>query len=240
MLNVPCHVAGFVSRLLAAHRRRIGTRKGSQALGTFRQALLVLHWFRTRGCVHCLARDAGISQATGYRYLNGAIDVLADQAPELHDVLAHCLREGMSHVILDGILIPCDRVAGVTEDGNDLWYSGKHRQFGGNVQFLSAPDGTPLWVSEVEPGTVNDIVAARLHALPALYKATAQGLPTLADSGYEGAGIGVHIPVKKRPGSSHDALHADNRTYNQLLRGMRSLATSGNVPQPNSKSAGGR
>lgn len=28
---------------------------------------------------------------------------------------------------------------------------------------------------------------------------------------------------KKRPGSSHDALHVDNRTFNQLLRGVRAL-----------------
>jgi hypothetical protein len=64
---------------------------------------------------------------------------------------------------------------------------------------------------------------ARLRALRAVYKAIVHGLPTLADSGYEGAGIGVHTPARKRPGSSHDALHADNRTYNQLLRGIRSL-----------------
>lgn len=213
----------YLARLLAAHRRCIGTPRGSRALGPFRQAVLVLRWFRERGCVHCLARDAGVSQATGYRYLNEGIDVLADRAPGLHDVLARCQQEGMSHVILDGTLITCDRVAGVTEDGNDLWYSGKHKEFGGNIQFLAAPDGTPLWVSQVEPGTVHDIVAARLHALPALYKAAAQGLPTLADSGYEGAGGGLLTPFKKRPGSSHDALHVDNRTFNQLLRGVRAL-----------------
>jgi hypothetical protein len=65
-LDVPRHVVDHLSRLLAAHRRRIGTRRGSRALGPFRQAVLVLRWFRERGCVHCLARDAGISQATGY------------------------------------------------------------------------------------------------------------------------------------------------------------------------------
>lgn len=48
---------------------------------------MVLRWFRERGCVHCLARDAGVSQATGYRYLHEAIDVLAAQAPDLHEVL---------------------------------------------------------------------------------------------------------------------------------------------------------
>jgi hypothetical protein len=222
-LDVPRHTVEFLARLLAAHRRQLRTPRGSRALGPFRQAVLVLRWFRERGCVHCLARDAGVSQATGYRYLHEGIDVLADQAPDLHEVLNHCRREGMTHVILDGTLIESDRLAGVRENGNDLWFSQKHKAFGGNVQFLSAPDGTPLWVSDVEPGSTPDITAARIHALPALYKAAADGLPTLADKGYIGAGIGIHIPVRRPKGQSEQALHADTRTTNALIRGLRAL-----------------
>jgi hypothetical protein len=189
--------------------------------------VLILRWFRERGCVHCLARDAGISQATGYRYPHEGIDVLAAQAPDLHEVLARCRAEGMSHVVLDGTLIETDRLAGIALSVKgreiDLWYSGKHKCFGGNVQFLSSPDGSPLWVSDVEPGSIHDIVAARIHVLPALCKAAADGLPTLADSGYEGAGIGVHAPVKRPAGQSADTLHADTRTHNALLRGLRAL-----------------
>ncbi|MFD4977458.1 transposase family protein [Streptomyces sp. NPDC058424] len=59
----------------------------------------------------------------------------------------------MTHVVLDGTLIACDRLAGVRENGNDLWFSRKHKSFGGNIQILAAPDGTPLWVSDVEPGS---------------------------------------------------------------------------------------
>ncbi|WP_457493451.1 hypothetical protein [Streptomyces sp. P5_D11] len=66
--------------------------------------MLVLRWFREHGCVQCLAHDAGISQATGYRYLHEAIDVLAERAPDLHQVLDRCRREGMTHVILDDTL----------------------------------------------------------------------------------------------------------------------------------------
>ncbi|WP_406190346.1 hypothetical protein OG331_51745 [Streptomyces sp. NBC_01017] len=62
--------------------------------------------------MHCLARDAGISQATGYRYLPEGIDVLAAQAPDLHRVLEECRDRGISHVILDGTLLTTDRVAG--------------------------------------------------------------------------------------------------------------------------------
>ncbi|WP_225080776.1 hypothetical protein [Streptomyces sp. CoT10] len=143
-LDIPRHIVESLARLLAAHRRRLRTPRGSRALGPFRQAVLVLRWFRERGCVHCLARDAGVSQATGYRYLHEGIDVLAEQAPDLHEVLRRCQEVGMTHLVLDGTLIESDRVAGVRENGNDLWFSQKHKQFGGNVQFLAAPDGTPL------------------------------------------------------------------------------------------------
>lgn len=80
-LDVPRHAVEFLARLLAARRRRIGTPKGSRALGPFRQTVLVLRWFRKRGRVHCPARDAGVSRATGYQYLHEGIDILADQAP---------------------------------------------------------------------------------------------------------------------------------------------------------------
>jgi hypothetical protein len=156
-----------------------------------------------------------------------AVDVLAAQAPDLHQVLKGCQDKALSHVILDGTLIETDRVAGahVNNEGKeaDTWYSGKHRSFGANVQFLSAPDGTPLWVSDAEPGSTNDIVAAREHCLPTLYKAASDGLPTLADSGHQGAGIGIHHPFKKPQGSSHPRLRADTQTYNALLRGVRAL-----------------
>ncbi|WP_432037143.1 transposase family protein [Streptomyces cucumeris] len=222
-LDVPRHVVEYLARLLAAHRRHIGTPRGNRALGPFRQAVLILRWFRERGCVHCLARDAGVSQATGYRYLHEGIDVLAEKAPDLYQVLDRNRREGMTHVILDGTLIKCDRVAGIRENGNDLWFSQKHKSFGGNIQFLPAPDGTPLWVSDVEPGSTPDITAARIHALPALYKAATDGLPTPADKGYIGAGIGILIPVRRPKMQSEQALHVDTRTFNALIRHVRAL-----------------
>ncbi|MFI0937383.1 transposase family protein [Streptomyces sp. NPDC021020] len=97
-------------------------------------------------------------------------------------------------MILDGTLIESDRLTGIRENGNDLWLSQKHKAFGGNIQFLSAPDGTSLWGSDVEPGSVPDSTAARIRALPALYRAAADGLPILADKGYIGAGIGILNP----------------------------------------------
>ncbi|WP_162465611.1 transposase family protein [Streptomyces taklimakanensis] len=137
-------------------------------------------------------------------------------------MLERCRERDLSHVVLDGTLIPCDRVAGTTERGNDLWYSGKGRHFAGNLQFIAAPDGSLLWVSDVEPGSVHDLHAARIHALPALYAAARAGLPALADVGYTGAGIGVHTPVRPHPDIA-SPLAADTRAHNRLLRGIRAL-----------------
>ena len=103
----------------------------------------------------------------------------------------------------------------------DRWYSGKAHTHGGNIQAVAAPDGFPLWVSDAEPGSVHDITAARTHALPALYPAAAAGLPTLADPGYDGAGIGIYMPVKQPPGGQ--VLDINTRTRNALQRSLRCL-----------------
>jgi len=41
-------------------------------------------------------------------------------------------------------------------------------------------------------------------------------MPTLADGGYEGAGIGIHVPVKNPGGNQR--LGPDTKTRNSLLR----------------------
>jgi len=66
---------------------------------------------------------------------------------------------------------------------------------------------------------VHDLTAARTHALPAPYRAAATGLPTLADPGYDGAGIGIHMPVKQ-PASGRE-LDIDTRTRNAIQRSLR-------------------
>jgi hypothetical protein len=94
------------------------------------------------------------------------------------------------------------------------------------VQALSAPTGTPLWVSDVLPGSVHDLTAARAQVLGALYWAYSHlDLPSLADNGYDGAGIGVHTPVKQPAGNQ--VLDVDTRTRNALLRGLRCLGERG-------------
>jgi hypothetical protein len=228
-LDVPRELAQYLAMLLLAERRRRGTPRGSRALTCFWQAVAGLRWFRDRTAPDALARDHGISRATAYRYIDEVITVLAQQAPGLAEALERARSEGLPHVILDGTVIPCDRckepAVSVKGEVIDLWYSGKAHCHGGNVQAVTAPDGFPLWVSEAEPGSVHDLTAARIHALPALYHAAANGLPALADLGYDGAGIGIRVPVKQPPGSQQ--LDIDTRTRNAIQRSLRCLGERG-------------
>lgn len=156
--------------------------------------------------------------------------MLAAQAPDLHEALERAKAAGMAYVILDGKVFSADRcgekTTSIKGDPIDLWFSGKAHEHGGNIQALSAPTGFPLWVSDVEPGSVHDLTAARAHVLGALYWAASHlDLPTLADGGYGGAGIGVHTPVKHP--ADGQVLDVDNRAYNALLRGLRCLGERG-------------
>jgi hypothetical protein len=94
MLDVPVQLVLFVAKLLAAHRREIGTRRGTRALTCWRQAVFALAWFRDRPDIARLGKGFGISQATAYRYLDEAIGVLAAQAPGLREALEKAKEQG--------------------------------------------------------------------------------------------------------------------------------------------------
>lgn len=222
-LDVPAETLTRLTSLLVAFRMRIGTRRGRRAASCRQQALLVLRWFRDGTALRILARDLGIGISTAYRYLHEGIDVLCEAMPTLHQVLDQARREGWSHVTLDGTLIEMDRVDARKDDGDHLWYSGKHKKQGGLVQIVADPKGFPMWSSPVEPGCVHDIAAARVHAFPALYKAAADGTPTLTDKGYVGAGIGINVPFKGRN------LAPDNQTHNTLLTAVRAVGERANA-----------
>jgi len=228
MLDVHPGLVRFLARLLAAERRRRRTPARSRKLSCRAQAVLALRWFRDRTRKEALARDHGISRATAYRYVDEAVDVLAAQAPGLGEALERALADGMAYVILDGKVFATDACAETAESAKGtefhLWYSGRKRRYGANVQAVMLPGGLPLWTGPAGPGSVSDIDAARTTALPFLYRAAARGLPALADGGYQGAGIGVHTPVKspkQKRGTAPRELGENERTRNLLLRGLR-------------------
>jgi hypothetical protein len=127
------------------------------------------------------------------------------------------------YVILDGKVSGADRcsepLTSVKGEKTDAWYSGRAHHHGGNVQAVTRPDGFPLWAGPAEPGPVNDLTAARRHALPFLYRAAALEMPDLADAGCQGAGTGILVPVKNPPGNQE--LDPGTRTRNTLLRDLR-------------------
>jgi hypothetical protein len=102
MLDVPRELVREVARLLRAQRRTRGTRKGSRVLTCWFQALMVLAWFRNQGDIALAGAGFGVSRATAYRYRDEVIDVLADQAPDLHEALEQVAEQGWSYVVLDG------------------------------------------------------------------------------------------------------------------------------------------
>ncbi len=93
--------------------------------------------------------------------LHKAINLLAAPAPNVHEALAAANAAGVTHVNLDGTLIHTDRVAQRGPHGADLWWSGKRKDHGGNVQVPSYPDSFPCFVSEVRPGREHDTTCAK-------------------------------------------------------------------------------
>ena len=150
ILDVPRELVLELAKLLRAERRARGTRKGTRLLTCFRQALLVLVWLRTKGEVAVVGAGFEVSRATAYRYRDEGVQVLAAQAPDLHEALQEVAEQGWSHVVLDGKLIRTDRCAETTESVKgetiNAWYSGKHRAPGGNIQAVIRPDGQPILV----------------------------------------------------------------------------------------------
>jgi hypothetical protein len=78
----------FLSGLLRAERVRRGTRKGTRALSTYKQAVLVLRWLFDDTRMSQLARDNAIATSTAYDYRDEAITALAARwsAPKIPDI----------------------------------------------------------------------------------------------------------------------------------------------------------
>jgi hypothetical protein len=105
--------------------------------------------------------------------VNELVELLAARAPKLRQAVRDAKRAGHAYVILDGTLIPIDRVA-----RDRPFYSGKHKKHGMNLQVIASPDGDLLWVSGALPGSVHDKKAEWTWGV--LDELEKQGLVTLA------------------------------------------------------------
>jgi hypothetical protein len=204
----------FTAGVIHRHRVRIGS--PWRKLNPTEQALLVLAYLRKGETFADLAAGFGIGTATAWRYVTETVALLAARSPKLRTALAAARKAGHAYIIIDGMLVPIDRVA-----ADRPFYSGKHRRHGMNLQVISTPDGDIVWVSGPLPGATHDLSAARIWGI--LRELAAAGLIVLADKGYHGAGQPLLTPYKGRgkPESQKDANRAHAR-----LRGVGERANA--------------
>ncbi|GHG41156.1 hypothetical protein Shyd_79760 [Streptomyces hydrogenans] len=100
----------FLTGRLKARRLEIGTRW--RRLPASRQAMLALAHLRCGDTYAQLAAGFGVGIATVYRYIREAVEALASLAPSLAEAML-TIRE-KAFVILDGTLLPIDRIAADT------------------------------------------------------------------------------------------------------------------------------
>jgi len=79
-------------------------------------------------------------------------------ANDLHQAMTRIRL--LAYVILDGTLIPIDRV-----HDHKPYYSGKHRRHGMNVQVIVDAAGRLVWASAAIPGSARDLTAVRTHGI---------------------------------------------------------------------------
>ncbi|MGW2183413.1 transposase family protein [Streptomyces sp. NPDC001732] len=210
----------YLAGRLRARRRAIGTRW--RRLPASRQALLALAHLRCGDTHARLATGFGIGIATVYRCIREAVEALAAIAPSLAEAM-RTIRE-KAFVILDGTLLPIDRITADTP-----YYSGKHKRHGMNVQVLTDPFGRLLRASPALPGSTHDLTAARQHGI--VEALTEAGLGCWADKAYQGAGGPVRVPFRgrrlKRWKRRHNTTHAKIRCLGEqamaTLKGWRLL-----------------
>lgn len=175
-----------LSKQLAARQREIGI--GRRCLPAGRQALLVLAHLRCGDTYAQLAGGFGIGIVTVFRYIREAVDVQAALAPTLTEAMETIRTKAF--VVLDGTLLPTDRIAADTPH-----YSGKHKRHDMKVQVLTDPFGRLLWASPALPGATRDLTAARSHGIiDALDTARLKCWP---DKAYQGADDATTVPTPR-------------------------------------------
>ena len=211
----------FTAGVIRRHRASIGSLWRKLSPG--RQALLVLAYLRKGETFAQLAAGFEVGVATAWRYVNETTELLAARAPKLRKAVRDAKRAGHAYVVVDGTLIPIDRVA-----ADRPFYSGKHKKHGMNLQVIASPDGDLLWVSGALPGSVHDKKAEWIWGvLDELEKA---GLVTLADKGYQGS-TWAKVPYKgknkpepqKEANRAHAKLRAPGERANAQLKTWKIL-----------------
>jgi hypothetical protein len=212
----------YVAGVLRRHRKSI--RSKGRALTAGRQALMTLAYLRNGETFARLGAGFEVGTTTAWRYVNEAVALLSARSPKLGKALKKAVADGLLYLVLDGTLIPIDRVK-----ADRPFYSGKHKKHGMNLQVIAGPDGTIVWVSGGLPGAVHDLKAARIWGI--LRALAAAGLIVLADKGYQGADDPLITPYKgknkpepkKQANHSHARLRGPGERANAQLKTWKIL-----------------
>jgi DDE superfamily endonuclease len=221
-LPLSAQTLAYVAGVIRRHRKKIGSRW--RKLNPGQQALLALAHLRNGETFADLAAGFAVGTATAWRYARETITLLAARAPKLRGALAAAKKAGHGFVVIDGTLIPIDRVA-----ADRPFYSGRYHRHGMNLQVIASPQGQILWVSGPLPGAVHDLTAARIWGI--IGEVEAAGLIVLADKGYIGAGEHVLTPYRgrnkpasqKAANSAHAKLRAPGERANAQLKAWHIL-----------------
>ncbi len=211
----------FAAGIIRRHRIPVGSLR--RKLNPGQQALLVLACLRKGETFASLAAGFGVGTATAWRYVEETVSLLAARAPRLRKAVRDAARAGHAYVVLDGTLIPIDRVAADRPS-----YSGKHKRHGMNLQVIAGPRGDILWVSGALPGSVHDKKAEWMWGV--LAELEDAGLVTLTDKGYQGSTY-AKIPYKgknkpdsqKQANKAHAKLRGPGERANAQLKTWKIL-----------------
>jgi hypothetical protein len=129
-----------------------------------------------------LAAGFGVGATTAWRYIREAVDLLAAAAPTLTQVMVRIAQ--LAYAILDGTLIPTDRLGGSADRRH---YVGKHRRHGVTAQVIADCAGRLIWGLRSLAG-FDPRPDRRPRARASSTRSPSAGVMTFADKGYQGAG----------------------------------------------------
>ena len=109
----------YATGIIRRHLKSSGSRW--RKLNPGQQALLVLAYLRKGETFADLAAGFGVGRTTAWRYVGETVALLAARPPKLRQAVRDAKKAGYAYVVLDGTLIPVDRVA-----ADRPFYSGKH------------------------------------------------------------------------------------------------------------------
>lgn len=216
VVDLPESTLTFLATLLAEDRAQ---RQTWRKLSPHDQALLVLAHLHNGDRYEQLAAGFQVSVGTVHNYIREAVHLLATRGRNLLAAVWTFAWTQSNFLILDGTVVRTNRVRA----HNKLYYSGKHKYHGINLQGLMDPYGRMIWISEGLPGSVHDLTSARMHDI--LHLIDRSELYLYADKGYVGGeGHRLLVPIKK---PMNEELPDRDKELNRIHAATRSRGERG-------------